>query len=64
MPRPKTFVSYIRELVREELDAALSMMFGNTKPTRRRGKWRPGGPGRQPKAVAARRRQQREAQGN
>jgi hypothetical protein len=54
IPRPKTFVSYIRELVREELAVVLATVFGNTKP-KRRGKWRPGGPGRPPKAVAAQR---------
>src|SRR5439155_26583542 len=59
MPRRKSLVTVIRELVQEEVGSAITSLLGTAKPKakngrrrRRRGKWRPGGPGRPPKAVA------------
>src|SRR5689334_6625936 len=61
MPRHKSLVTMIRELVQEEVGTALGSFFGTGKPKaangrrrrrKARGKWRPGGPGRPPKAVA------------
>src|SRR5436190_10395935 len=67
MPRRKSFVTVIRGLVQEEVGNAIQSLLGGistptTKPTngrrrrhrRTRGTWRPGGPGRPPKAVAER----------
>jgi hypothetical protein len=62
MPRQKSLVTVIREMVQAEIRSAmaglLSGLTGTPKNTRRRrrgrGKWRPGGPGRPPKAVALR----------
>ena len=67
MPRQKSLVTVIRDLVQEEVRSAIqsfldSIHTGKTKPKngrrrrrrKARGKWRPGGPGRPPKAVAAR----------
>ena len=62
MPRRKSLVTVIRELVQEEVGTAINSQLGGGKPKakngrrrrrKRRGKWRPGGPGRPPKAVAA-----------
>jgi hypothetical protein len=59
MPRHKNIVTVIREMVREEVNAAIAGLLGPTKTqakTRRRrrgGKWRPGGPGRPPLAAKA-----------
>jgi len=65
MPRQKSLVTVIRDLVQEEVRSAIqsfldSIHTGKTKPKngrrrrrrRTRGTWRPGGPGRPPKAVA------------
>jgi len=64
MPRRKSFVTVIRGLVQEEVGNAIPPLLGGiatptTKPKngrrrlrRTRGTWRPGGPGRPPKAVA------------
>jgi hypothetical protein len=65
MPRQKNLLTLIREIVRAEVTQAVDNVFGtlmsakpkatNGRRTRRRtrGTWRPGGPGRPPKAVAA-----------
>ena len=65
MPRRKSLVTVIRKLVGEEVGDAIHSLLGSvssTKPKAKngrrrrrrkaRGKWRPGGPGRPPKAVA------------
>ena len=62
MPRRKSLVTVIREMVQEEVGNAIQSLLGGisigtrAKNGRRRrkarGKWRPGGPGRPPKAVA------------
>ncbi len=59
MPRQKSIVTVIRELVQAEVGSAINSLLGTGKPRakngrrrKRRGKWRPGGPGRPPKAVA------------
>ncbi len=58
MPRTKNLVTMIRELVQQEVRSAMQSLLGSSggaskaKAGRRRGKWRPGGPGRPPKAVA------------
>ena len=65
MPRQKSLVTVIRGMVQEEVGNAIRSVFGSVslkKPAKNgrhrrrkaRGKWRPGGPGRPPKAVAAR----------
>jgi hypothetical protein len=71
MPRPKSLVTVLRELVRDEVTSALGSLLGTAKPKAKngrrrkpRGRWRPGGPGRPPKAVtekAARRLRKRKA---
>ena len=63
MPRQRSLVTVIRDLVQQEVRFAIQSLLGSistgkTKPKtgrrrKRRGKWRPGGPGRPPKAVAA-----------
>src|SRR5439155_8797593 len=67
MPRHGSLLTVIRELVQEEVRSAIHSLLGSvsgTKPKpkngrrrrrrrRTRGTWRPGGPGRPPKAVAA-----------
>ena len=62
MPRQRSLVTVIRDLVKQEVSSAIQSLLGrvsSTKPNtrngrrrKRRGKWRPGGPGRPPKAVA------------
>ena len=63
MPRQKSLVTVIRDLVQEEVRSAIQSFLDSihtgTKPKngrrrrrKARGKWRPGGPGRPPKAVA------------
>ena len=62
MPRQKSLVGVIREMVRDEVGNAIQSLLGgistrraatNGRRRRRtRGTWRPGGPGRPPKAVA------------
>ncbi len=64
MSRQKSLVTVIRDLVQQEVRSAVQSLLGtvstgkkatNSRRRRRkaRGKWRPGGPGRPPKAVAA-----------
>ena len=57
MARRKSLVTMIEDLVREQVEAAFASMLGTRAKSKRRarGMWRPGGPGRPPKAVAARR---------
>jgi hypothetical protein len=63
MPRHKSLITVIRETVQNEVRAAVQGLLGgfggqpkakatNGRRKRRRGTWRPGGPGRPPKAVA------------
>jgi len=61
MPRRKSLITVIRELVQEEVGTAINSLLGTGKPKAKngrrrhgkpRGKWRPGGPGRPPKAIA------------
>ena len=62
MPRQKSLVTVIRDMVQQEVRSAIHSLFGGmarTKPKngrhrrrRARESWRPGGPGRPPKAVA------------
>ena len=59
MPRQKSLLTVIRDLVQEEVRAAIQSFLGsvsgnkpkaaNGRRRKRRGKWRPGGPGRPPK---------------
>src|SRR5205823_235032 len=63
MPRQKSLVTVIRDVVQQEVRSAIHSLLGsissnkpkakNGRRRKRRGKWRPGGPGRPPKAVAA-----------
>jgi hypothetical protein len=64
MPRQTSLLTVIRDTVQAEVRSAIQSLLGgmsgkksNTKNGRRRrrkarGKWRPGGPGRPPKAIA------------
>ena len=64
MPRQRSLVMVIRDMVQQEVGSAIQSLLGgvstgtmkpkNGRRRRRkaRGKWRPGGPGRPPKAVA------------
>ena len=63
MPRQRSLLTVIRDLVQEEVGTAINSRVGTGKPKAKngrrrrrkaRGKWRPGGPGRPPKAVADR----------
>ncbi len=66
MPRQQSLATVIRDMVQQEVGSAIQSLLGsvstgkNAKNGRRRrrrkgrGKWRPGGPGRPPKAVAER----------
>jgi hypothetical protein len=62
MPRQKSLVTVIREMVQAEIRSAMAGLLSGLTATpknsrrrrRARGKWRPGGPGRPPKAVALR----------
>src|SRR5438034_11378632 len=66
MPRQRSLVTVIRDMVQQEVSSAIRSLLGSVssnKPKakngrrrrrKRRGKWRPGGPGRPPKAVAQR----------
>src|SRR2546422_7132998 len=63
MPRQRSLVTVIRDMVQAEVHAAIQSLLGSvsgTKPKatngrrrrrKARGKWHPGGPGRPPKAV-------------
>src|SRR2546425_12613956 len=63
MPRQRSLVTVIRDLVQQEVRSAIQSLLGSVstgkrakngrRRRRRRGKWRPGGPGRPPKAIAA-----------
>src|SRR3989442_357476 len=65
MPRQRSLVTVIRHIVQEEVCSTIQTLLGGiststAKPTngrrrrrKARGKWRPGGPGRPPKAIAA-----------
>ena len=72
MPRQRSLVTVIRDMVQQEVHSAIRSLFGGlstgkpaTNGRRRgrkaRGKWRPGGPGRPPKAVAERAAQKKKA---
>ena len=63
MPRQKSLVTVIRDLVQQEVSSAIQSLLGSVSTRKKatngrrrrrkaRGKWRPGGPGRPPKAVA------------
>src|SRR2546426_1157584 len=63
MPRRKSLLTVIRDMVQQEVRSAIQSLLGTvstgkkSKNGRRRrhkarGKWRPGGPGRPPKVVA------------
>ena len=63
MPRQRSLVTVIRDMVQQEVQSAIQSLLGtvstrkkakNGRRRRRkaRGNWRPGGPGRPPKAVA------------
>ncbi len=63
MPRQRSLLTVIRDMVRQEVGSAIQSLLGgmstrrsatNGRRRRRkaRGKWRPGGPGRPPKVVA------------
>src|SRR2546429_8651521 len=65
MPRQRSLVTVIRDMVQQEVRSAIHSLLGSistgTKPKatngrrrrrKARGNWRPGGPGRPPKAVA------------
>lgn len=61
MPKQRSLVTVIRDLVQHEVRSAIQSVLGtvstrkkatNGRRRRVRGKWRPGGPGRPPKAVA------------
>src|SRR5439155_11563811 len=64
MRRQRSLMTVIRDLVQQEVRSATQSLLGSIstgkmKPKtgrrrKRRGKWRPGGPGRPPKAVAER----------
>ena len=65
MPRQRSLVTVIRDMVQQEVRSAIQSLLGSVstgKPAtngrrrrrRTRGTWRPGGPGRPPKAVAER----------
>jgi hypothetical protein len=63
MPRQRSLVTVIRDLVQHEVRSAIQSLLGSVSSNRPRvkngrrrrrkgrGKWRPGGPGRPPKAV-------------
>ena len=64
MPRRKSLVTVLRETVQQEVGSAIRSLLGSVSTGKRkatngrrrrrkaRGKWRPGGPGRPPRAVA------------
>src|SRR3989442_2757453 len=73
MPTQKSLFTVLRDMVKQEVRSAIpsllgSISTGKPKPKNRRrrrrngrGKWRPGGPGRPPKAVAAKAVQKKQA---
>ena len=64
MPRQRSLVTVIRDMVQQEVRSAIQSLLGSVSTRKRakngrrrrrrktRGKWRPGGPGRPPKALA------------
>ena len=66
MPRQRSLVTVIRDMVQQEVGSAIQSLLGSVSGTnpkakngrrrrrKARGKWRPGGPGRPPKTVAER----------
>ncbi len=59
MPRTKSLVTVIRDTVQQEVRSAIESLLAsvagkpkarNGRRRKRRGKWRPGGPGRPPKS--------------
>jgi hypothetical protein len=62
MPRQRSLITVIRDLVQQEVRSGIQSLLGGVSPKksakngrrrrRTRGTWRPGGPGRPPKAVA------------
>jgi hypothetical protein len=61
MPRQRSLVTVIRDLVQQEVRSAINSLLSTVSPKARakngrrrrtRGTWHPGGPGRPPKAVA------------
>jgi len=62
MPRQRSLVTVIRDMVQQEVRSAIQSLLGSVsagnkakngrRRRRRRGKWHPGGPGRPPRAVA------------
>ncbi len=71
MPRQRSLMTVIRDMVQQEVRSAIHSLFGGmatTKPKngprrrrRARESWRPGGPGRPPKAVAEKMAQKKRA---
>ncbi len=73
MPRQRSLVTVIRDLVQQEVRSAIQSLLGGVSTGKRakngrrrrrrrtRGTWRPGGPGRPPKAVAEKMAQRRKA---
>src|SRR5206468_11311106 len=73
MPRQRSLVTVIRDMVQQEVRSAIQSLLSTVSPTkaatngrrrrrrRTRGTWRPGGPGRPPKAVAEKMAQQKAA---
>src|SRR5947207_12388524 len=61
MPRQRSLLRVIRDTVQQEVRSAIQSLLGsvstgtkakNGRRRKRRGKWRPGGPGRPPKTAA------------
>ena len=63
MPRQRSLVTVIRDMVQEEVTSAIQSLLGSVSTGKRakngrrrrrkaRGRWHPGGPGRPPRAVA------------
>jgi len=72
MPRQRSLVTVIRDLVQQEVRSAIQSLFSTVSPSKpatngrrrrrkTRGTWRPGGPGRPPMAVAEKMAQKRAA---
>ena len=72
MPRQRSLVTVISDMVQEEVRSAIHALLesvstgkkatnGRRRRRKGRGKWRPGGPGRPPKAVAEKAAQKRGA---
>jgi len=74
MPRQRSLVTVIRDLVQQEVRSAIQSLLstestkkpvkkGRRRRRKARGKWRPGGPGRPPKAVVEKMARERAAAG-